>query len=127
MEHGQEVQQQAEPSSKRRPLGSPLGSALAITITVLVAEVVGGLYKGSLALLADAGHIAPDVAALALALFAGRLARCPATPERSFGYHRTTGLLSRLPRGPERLSHAGPGSRAPHSPSPRSTPSLTRR
>lgn len=43
MEHGQEAQQQPKASSNRRPLGI----ALAITITVLVAEVVGGLYERS--------------------------------------------------------------------------------
>ncbi len=68
--------------------------ALAITATFLVVEVIGGLLTGSLALLADAGHMATDVAALALALFAGWLARRPATPERSFGYRRAEVLAA---------------------------------
>jgi cobalt-zinc-cadmium efflux system protein len=66
----------------------PLAIALAITATFLVAEAIGGLLTNSLALIADAGHMATDVAALVLALFAIWLARRPATPERSFGFLR---------------------------------------
>src|SRR5690606_23903876 len=51
-----------------------LAVALAITLSFLVVEVVGGLLSGSLALLADAGHMATDAAGLALALLAARLA-----------------------------------------------------
>jgi len=51
-------------------------------------EVAGGLLSGSLALLADAGHMLADTAALALAWFAFRIARRPADARRSFGYHR---------------------------------------
>ncbi|MDL2343758.1 cation diffusion facilitator family transporter [Deinococcus sp. MIMF12] len=65
-----------------------LGIALGITATFMVVEVIGGLVSGSLALLSDAGHMASDVAALALSLFAVRLARRPATPERTYGFHR---------------------------------------
>ena len=67
----------------QQEVGRPLAIALAITLTFLVAEVGGGLLTGSLALLADAGHMATDAAALALALFALWLARRPATPRRS--------------------------------------------
>lgn len=67
---------------------NPLKIALAITTIFLVVEVVGGIITNSLALLADAGHMATDVAALGLALFATWLARRPATPERSFGFLR---------------------------------------
>ena len=66
----------------------PLAIALVITAAFLVAEVIGGLLTNSLALLADAGHMATDVAALALALFAVWLARRPATLKRSFGLYR---------------------------------------
>jgi cobalt-zinc-cadmium efflux system protein len=66
----------------------PLAIALIITSAFLVAEVIGGILTNSLALLADAGHMATDVAALALSLFAVWLARRPATPERSFGFYR---------------------------------------
>lgn len=51
-------------------------------------EAVGGLLAGSLALLADAGHMLTDAAALAFAWFAFRLARRPADAQRSYGYHR---------------------------------------
>jgi cobalt-zinc-cadmium efflux system protein len=61
---------------------------LALTATFTVAEVVGGLLTGSLALLADAGHMLSDNFSLGLALFAAWLAGRPATPERSFGYQR---------------------------------------
>src|SRR3954469_6032024 len=54
----------------------------------MVAEVVGGLLTGSLALLADAGHMLSDAFSLGLALFAVWLAGRPATPNRSFGYKR---------------------------------------
>jgi cobalt-zinc-cadmium efflux system protein len=61
---------------------------LALTASFTVAEVVGGLLTGSLALLADAGHMLSDNLSLGLALFAAWLAGRPATPERSFGYQR---------------------------------------
>jgi cobalt-zinc-cadmium efflux system protein len=59
-----------------------------------VFEAAGGLYAGSLALLADAGHMLTDCAALALAWFAFRVARRPADPRRSFGYHRAQVLAA---------------------------------
>jgi len=62
--------------------------ALVITGVVLVAEVVGALITGSLALLADAGHMATDAAGLGLALLAVAFAARPATPERTYGYYR---------------------------------------
>ncbi|HKZ27362.1 MAG TPA: cation diffusion facilitator family transporter [Rubrobacteraceae bacterium] len=66
--------------------------ALAITFVLTaaftVAEVVGGLITGSLALLADAGHMLSDALSLGVALFAVWLAGRPSTPNRSFGYKR---------------------------------------
>jgi len=59
-----------------------------------VVEVVGGLLTGSLALLADAGHMLTDAAALALALLAAWLTRKPASPQRSFGYLRAEVLAA---------------------------------
>ena len=59
-----------------------------LTTAFLVAEIVGGLLTGSLALLADAGHMASDSAAIGLSLFAFWLSQRPATPNRSFGYRR---------------------------------------
>ena len=63
----------SSPGRERR-----LAIVLGLASAYLVAEVVGGLWTGSLALLADAGHMAADVAALALSLFASWLARRPA-------------------------------------------------
>jgi cobalt-zinc-cadmium efflux system protein len=61
---------------------------LAISAAYLVAEVVAGFLTNSLALISDAGHMLSDVGALALSLFAFRVARRPATHHRTFGYHR---------------------------------------
>lgn len=61
---------------------------LAITLCVMVAEVVAGLVSGSLALLADAGHMLTDVAGIGLALFAIHLAPRPATDGRTYGWYR---------------------------------------
>jgi cobalt-zinc-cadmium efflux system protein len=62
--------------------------ALAITATFLLAEVVGGIVSNSLALLADAGHMLADVAALGLSLFVAWFSRQPYDPRRTFGYLR---------------------------------------
>ena len=67
---------------------SRLVVALCITLAIMVVEVVGGLVSGSLALLADAGHMLTDAAGVGLALLAATFAARPATPERTFGYHR---------------------------------------
>lgn len=65
-----------------------LAAALAITGIVLVAEVVTAALTGSLALLADAGHMATDAAGLAVALLAARLATRPATDRSTWGLRR---------------------------------------
>ena len=75
-----------------------LAGVLVLTAAYAVLELVGGLLTGSLALLADAGHMAGDVFALALALFAGWLAGRPATLQRSFGYQRAE-ILAALANG----------------------------
>jgi cobalt-zinc-cadmium efflux system protein len=62
--------------------------ALVIIWVFLIIEVIGGLITGSLALLADAGHMLTDLLALAMAIFVGYLAERPATPERTFGFLR---------------------------------------
>jgi cobalt-zinc-cadmium efflux system protein len=62
--------------------------ALAITTAFLFAEVVGGVVSNSLALLADAGHMLTDVAALALSLFVAWFSRQPYEPRRTYGYLR---------------------------------------
>ena len=61
---------------------------LLMTGTFMCIEVVGGLFTGSLALLADAGHMLTDVAALGLSAFAMWMAARPSTPEKTYGYHR---------------------------------------
>ncbi len=65
-----------------------LALVFALTSAFMVAEVLGGLVTGSLALLADAGHMLSDALSLGVALFAVWLAGRPATPNRSFGYKR---------------------------------------
>ena len=67
---------------------------LLLAASYLVAEVIGGLWTGSLALLADAGHMASDVAALGVSLFALWLADRPAPLERTFGYRRAEVLAA---------------------------------
>ena len=62
--------------------------ALAITGFLFLAEVAGGLWSGSLALLADAGHLLADMCALSVSLFALWIATRPAPPEKTFGYYR---------------------------------------
>jgi cobalt-zinc-cadmium efflux system protein len=71
---------------------------LGLVCAYMVAEVVGGLVSGSLALLADAGHMLSDAAALGLALFAMRMARKPATAEKTYGYYRAE-ILAALVNG----------------------------
>ncbi len=65
-----------------------LVAVLAITVTVLVAEVVGGILTNSLVLLADAGHMASDAAGIGLALAGIWFGTRPETPQRTFGYQR---------------------------------------
>lgn len=62
--------------------------ALALTTTFMVVEVVGGLWTGSLALLADAAHMLTDAGGLTLALIAIRFSERPATPQKTYGYVR---------------------------------------
>jgi len=76
----------------------PLTIALVITLTYLTAEVLGGLWTHSLALLADAGHMLTDAASLGLALFAIWLAERPAPAEKTYGYYRTE-ILAALANG----------------------------
>jgi len=71
-----------------------LRAALALAGVYLIAEVVGGIWTGSLALIADAGHMLSDVASLTLALIAIRLAQRPANIEQTFGYHRAEVLAA---------------------------------
>ena len=71
-----------------------LGIALAVIFGFMIVEVIGGLLSGSLALIADAGHMATDAIALALALGAKWLAAKPASPALPFGYKRAQVLAA---------------------------------
>jgi cobalt-zinc-cadmium efflux system protein len=62
--------------------------ALGLTFVYMLAEAVGGWFANSLALIADAGHMLTDVAALTLTLAAIWFASRPATAEKTFGYYR---------------------------------------
>jgi len=69
---------------------------LALVTVYMIAEGLGGWWTNSLALLADAGHMLSDVAALALSLFAMWMAKKPATPQRTYGYYRAEILAALL-------------------------------
>jgi cobalt-zinc-cadmium efflux system protein len=68
--------------------------ALAINLGLLAAEAIGGIITGSLALLADAGHLVSDASSIVLALIAARLASLPAAGRRTFGYQRSEVLAA---------------------------------
>src|SRR5579859_5916904 len=69
--------------------------AFFLTLIILVAEVAGGWFANSLALLSDAGHVLTDIFALGLAWFAIAQAERPANAKKTFGYHRV-GILAAL-------------------------------
>ena len=68
--------------------------AMLLTGAFMVAEVIGGVMSGSLALLADAGHMLTDSASLALAWGAARLTQRPANAQKTYGYHRVQVLAA---------------------------------
>ena len=76
----------------------PIAITLALVVLYMGVEVVGGVLSGSLALLADAGHMLSDAGALALTLFAMRMARRRPTAERTYGYYRAE-ILAALANG----------------------------
>jgi cation diffusion facilitator family transporter len=84
MGHGHSHAPVTVAGGQRRRLALVLG----LTVAVLVAEVIGAAVSGSLALLADAGHMATDAAGIALALGAVTLAQRPARGRRTFGWQR---------------------------------------
>ena len=86
--HSHALDARREDSSRR------MWVALAINGVLLVAELVGGLLTGSLAVLADAGHLLSDVGSIVLALIAARLATLPASGQRTFGYQRSEVLAA---------------------------------
>jgi cobalt-zinc-cadmium efflux system protein len=79
----------SDPLAGRRAANSRrMWIALAINAAMIVAGIAGGILTDSLAVLADAGHVLSDAGAIALALFAARLASRAGGPRRTFGYQR---------------------------------------
>lgn len=80
--------------------GSPeaITRAIVVTVVFMLIEFAGGLYANSLALLSDSAHMLTDVGALLLSLFALWIARRPATPLMSWGFHRAE-ILGALASG----------------------------
>ncbi len=78
----------------RRHETAALQGALAITVVVMGVEVAGGLASRSLALLADAAHMATDAGAIALSLFAAWIAARPADRTRTYGWYRVEVLAA---------------------------------
>lgn len=85
--HGPALSPDAPPE-ERRSKERAIVIAVLLTGGFMVAEVVGGILSGSLALLADAGHMLTDFASLLLAWLAFRLSRRPADWKRTFGFDR---------------------------------------
>ncbi len=83
---------------QRREHARALKGAFAITATFMLAEFLGGIWTNSLALMADAGHMLTDAAALALSLFAIRFSQRPATSRKTYGYFRVE-ILAALANG----------------------------
>ncbi len=71
-----------------------LVATLVLTVAFLFVEVAGAFWSGSLALLADAGHMLTDAASLGLALFAIWVAARPPTPAKTYGYYRAEILVA---------------------------------
>src|SRR6188474_656919 len=71
-----------------------VGIAALLTGGFMIAEIIGGILAGSLALLADAGHMLTDFASLALAWLGFRLARQPADWRRTYGFDRFSVLVA---------------------------------
>src|ERR1041384_1093466 len=88
-----EITTSAGASSERR-----LAIVLCFGVAYMLAEVAGGLVTGSLALLADSGHLLADVLGLGMALGAIRFARRPATAGKTYGFYRAE-ILAALVNG----------------------------
>jgi cobalt-zinc-cadmium efflux system protein len=91
--HGHTHHMHSHASNRRR-----LQVVLSLTVTYMIAELVGGLLTNSLALLSDAGHMLADVAALVLAMLALWFAARPVTLEKTYGYYRLE-ILAALANG----------------------------
>jgi len=86
------------PAAGRAGQARRLKSVITLTAAILLVEAAGGLASGSLALLSDAGHMLTDVLALVLSLMAVRFSSLPASPEKTYGYHRLE-ILTALVNG----------------------------
>ncbi|MEE9291732.1 MAG: cation diffusion facilitator family transporter [Acidobacteriota bacterium] len=73
-----------------------LVAVISLTGTILLVEAIGGVLSGSLALLSDAGHMLTDLLALVLCLMAVSFSSLPATPKKTYGYHRLEILTALL-------------------------------
>ncbi|MGH9960671.1 MAG: cation diffusion facilitator family transporter [Pyrinomonadaceae bacterium] len=93
VEKGSHVHRHRATDSRRR-----LSVVLVLTAVYMIAEALGAWWSGSLTLLADAGHMLTDMAALALALMAAWFSARPATSSKTFGYHRLE-ILAALVNG----------------------------
>jgi cobalt-zinc-cadmium efflux system protein len=83
--HGGHAHERATAAGRSR---ARLALTLALTCVFMLVELIAGFWTGSLALLADAGHMLTDAGALALALFATWIAARPPTPAKTYGYYR---------------------------------------
>jgi cobalt-zinc-cadmium efflux system protein len=88
-DHAAHARGDADANNERR-----MGLAAGLTGAFMFAEIAGGIVAGSLALLADAGHMLTDFASLALAWFGFRLARRPADWKRTYGFDRFQVLVA---------------------------------
>src|ERR1700738_4197425 len=99
--HAQDQRESQAATRERR-----LVVVLVMTALYMLAEVGGGLLTGSLALLADSGHLLGDVLGLAMAVAAIRFARRPATADRTYGFYRAE-ILAALVNNIALLAVAG--------------------
>ena len=76
-----------------------LGWALAVTGAVVIAELLGAFWSGSLSLAADAGHMVVDASGLVIALIAAHLTRRPRDDKRTWGWARSEVLAAALQAG----------------------------
>ncbi len=89
---------QQEEKQRDTVASHPLKITLGLVLLIMVAEILGGVFSNSLALLSDAGHMMTDALALGLSLFAINLARRPATATKTFGWHRAE-IMAALANG----------------------------
>src|SRR5262245_52933921 len=92
---GEDASMSGEHNHSHGMAKNALRLAFFLSLLIIVAEVIGGVFAHSLALLSDAGHSLTDIFALGLAWFATAQAERPANARKTFGYHRV-GILAAL-------------------------------